>query len=66
MINNYLTADSTNIVSIQLNLFDFCGGSKDFDRLLNEKITGYTDLNLENNVVLTNPNHFKIQYKTMS
>jgi len=59
MRNNYLTAGSTNIVSIQLNLFDFCDGSEDFDRLLNEKITGYTDLNLENNVVLISHDHFE-------
>ena len=66
MINNNFTADNTNIVSIQLNLFDFCGGPEDFDRLLNKKITGYTDLNLENNMVLTSLNHFKVQYKTIS
>jgi hypothetical protein len=59
-MNNYkLSADNTNIVGIQLNLFDFYDGEKDFDRLLNEKVTGYTDLNLENNVVLTSPNHFE-------
>jgi len=52
MISSNLTADNTNIVSIQLNLFDYWNGAADFDRLLNEKITGHTDLNLENNVVL--------------
>ena len=52
MTSSNLTADNTNIVSIQLNLFDCWNGAADFDRLLNEKITGHTDLNLENNVVL--------------
>jgi len=59
MQNNNLTADNTNIIGIQLNLFDYWGGAADFDRLLNEKITGHADLNLENNVVLTSPNHFE-------
>ena len=59
MTNNNLTADNNNIVSIQLNLFDYCDGAGDFDRLLNEKITSQIDLNLENGVVLTSPNHFE-------
>ena len=59
MRTNNLTADNTNIVSIQLNLFDYFDGAGDFDKLLNEKITEHSDLNLENNVVLTSPNHFE-------
>ena len=59
MTNNNLTADNTNIVGIQLNLFDYSKNEKDFDKLLNEKITGQIDLNLEKNVVLTSPNHFE-------
>jgi predicted nucleic-acid-binding Zn-ribbon protein len=59
MPNNNLTADSTNIVSIQLNLFDWYDERPDFNEVLNNKITGYTDLDLENGVVLTSPNHFE-------
>ena len=59
MINMNLTADNTNIVGIQLNLFDYCDGAEDFDRVLNEKITGQIDSNLENNIVLTDVNHFE-------
>jgi len=59
MTNKNLTADNTNIVGIQLNLFDFWNGGEDFDRILNEKITGQIDLNLENNVILTDVNHFE-------
>ena len=59
MTTNNLTADNTNIVGIQLNLFDYCDGATDFDRLLNEKINAQIDLNLENNVVLTDVNQFE-------
>jgi len=59
MRTNNLTADNTNIVSIQLNRFDYFDGVADFDMLLNEKITEHSDLNLENNVVLTSPNHLE-------
>ena len=61
MTNNNLTADNTNIVGIQLNLFDYSKNKKDFDKLLNEKITGQIDLNLEKNVILTSPNHFEFE-----
>ena len=54
-----LTADNTNISSIQLNLFDFYDERLDFNKILNQKITGHTNLNLENEVVLTSPNHFE-------
>jgi hypothetical protein len=57
-INN-LTADNTNITSIQLNLFDCCDEKPDFNELLNNKITGHTNLDLENGVILTSPNHFE-------
>jgi len=59
MIDKNLTADNTNIVGIQLNLFDFYDEKPDFNEVLNTKITGYTDLNLENGVILTSPNHFE-------
>jgi len=59
MINKNLTADNTNIVGIQLNLFDFYDEKPDFNEVLNTKITGYIDLNLENGVILTSPNHFE-------
>jgi transposase-like protein len=54
-----LSADNTNIVSIQLNLFDSTGKDIDFDECLNLKITGSMNLDLENGVVLTRPNHFE-------
>ena len=55
MTNNNLTADSTNISSIQLNLFDEYAEEPDFDEVLNRKIRAYTNLDLENGVVLTSP-----------
>jgi len=59
MTNKNLNADNTNIVSIQLNLFDAYDGKHNFDEVLNQKITGHTDLNLENGIVITSPNHFE-------
>ncbi|MCL2114799.1 MAG: hypothetical protein FWH29_01085 [Methanobrevibacter sp.] len=59
MTSNNLTADNTNIVGIQLNLFDFYDEKPDFNEVLNQKIRGHTELNLENGVVLTSPNHFE-------
>ena len=59
MINKKLSAEITNIVSIQLNLFDWTGEEIDFDECLNSKITGHTDLDLEKGVILTSPNHFE-------
>jgi transposase-like protein len=59
MQKNNLSADNTNIVSIQLNLFDFASEKLSFDAYLNQKITGVMDLDLENGVVLTSPNHFE-------
>ena len=47
MTNNNLTADNTNIVSIQLNLFDEYVEEHDFDDILNQKIRGHTGLDLE-------------------
>ena len=54
-----LSADNTNIVSVQLNLFDRFDEKPDFNEVLNQKIRPYTDLDLENGVVLTSPNHFE-------
>ena len=59
MTNYNLTADNTNIKSIQLNLFDCFDEKHDFNKVLNQKIRGYTDLNLENGVFLSSPNHFE-------
>jgi len=59
MTTKTLNADNTNISSIQFNLFDFGGKRPSFDEALNEKINGLIDLNLENGVVLTSPNHFE-------
>jgi hypothetical protein len=59
MTSNNFTADNTNITSIQLNLFDWFDEKPDFHEVLNDKITGYTDLDLENNVVMTSRNHFE-------
>ncbi|MCL2313207.1 MAG: hypothetical protein FWC41_12140 [Firmicutes bacterium] len=54
-----LSADNTNIVSVQLNLFDSFDEKPVFNEVLNQKIRPYTDLDLENGVVLTSPNHFE-------
>ena len=56
---NSLSADNTNIVSVQLNLFDRFDERPDFNEVLNQKIRPYTDLDLENGVVLTSSNHFE-------
>ena len=76
MVNNSFSADNINIVSIQLNLFDFYDGPEDFDMLLNQKITRYMDLNLENNktygfklennLVLISFNHFNFNTRLCS
>jgi len=55
---NSLSTDNTNIVSVQLNLFDSFDEKPVFNKVLNQKIRLYTDLDLENGVVLTSPNHF--------
>ena len=61
MSNYNLTADNINIKSIQLNLFDCLGETPVFNRFLNQKFRGNTDLNLENGVCLTSPNHFEFE-----
>ena len=48
MINNNLTAESTNISSIQLNLFDEYAEKPDFNEILSRENKSITDLDLEN------------------
>ncbi|WP_157078729.1 hypothetical protein, partial [Methanobrevibacter filiformis] len=59
MFNNQLITDNNNIVSIQLNLFDYYDNETSFNELVNRKIYEYDDLNLQNDVVMTSPHHFE-------
>jgi len=48
-------------LAYKLNLFDFGLGELNFNEQLNQKITGNMDLNLDNGVILTSPNHFEFE-----